>query len=288
MVARVTNTRDRLKIVATTLVVVLTVARIFFAARAELLPEEAYYWTYFQHPALGYFDHPPMVAWVIGLGTTLLGDTELGVRLGTIVLSLASCALLYALGRIWFGRQTGLWAALLFTAVPLFVGTGSLAFPDGPLIFFWLLTMYAVSKAIHSDGVISQPLAGRDAGRVRTMYWFVAGLAFGGAMLSKYTGVMLAPSLLLFLLLSREHRGWLRRPEPWLAVVLAGVVFSPVIVWNSQHAWASFRFQTTRTDAPNIHVMKDALIFWAMQFGILTPPLFVLFVMAAVHAVRRG
>ena len=50
------------------MVTVLTLLRLWLCGILELLPEETYYWTYSKHPALGYFDHPPMVAWVIGLG----------------------------------------------------------------------------------------------------------------------------------------------------------------------------------------------------------------------------
>lgn len=280
---------DRLRVGVVSLVVALAVVRLFCATRAELLPEEAYYWTYWKHPALSYYDHPPMVAWVIGAGTTLFGDTEFGVRFGTIVLSLASCGLLFLTGRLWFGRQAALWAALLFTILPIFLGTGSLAFTDGPLVFFWLLTMYAVTKAIHHDSVAPQPLAGGTSSHTtRQMYWLLAGLAFGGALLSKYTAVLLAPSLLLFLLFSRQYRGWLRRPEPWVALALALVVFSPVIIWNAQHDWASFRFQTSRTSQLNPHTAHDVLTFWVMQVGVLTPLLLLLFAAAAVRAIRLG
>ncbi|MGD0649989.1 MAG: glycosyltransferase family 39 protein [Verrucomicrobiia bacterium] len=281
--------RDRLRFGVIAAVVLLGAMRLFYAARAELLPEEAYYWTYLQHPALSYYDHPPMVAWVIALGTALLGDTELGVRLGTIILSLGSCWLIFLTGRIWFGRQAALWAAFLFAILPIFVGTGTLAFPDGPLIFFWLLTLYLVSKAIHARGVAPRPFAGANAGRTRrTLYWLLAGLAFGLALLSKYTAVMLGPSLALFLLFSREHRVWLRRAQPWIALIIALLVFAPVIIWNAQHDWASFRFQTLRSSQPNPDTLTDVLNFWGMQVGALTPMLFALFIVAAWHAIKSG
>ena len=269
---RIQGRRDRLAVGVMLTVVLVTVARLFCAAKAELLPEEAYYWTYWKHPALSYFDHPPMVAWVVGLGTALFGDTEFGVRAGMIALSAGAAILMYRLGRIWFDRQVALWATLLFTLLPIFAATGLFAFPDGPLIFFWLLTLYAVSKAITQHAA----------------YWLLAGGAFGGALLSKYTAVMLAPSLFLFLLFSREHRRLLLRPQPWIALAIALLMFTPVLVWNAQHDWASFRFQTSRTSHPNPTTGLDVLIFWLMQVGVLTPMLFALFAVAVVRAVKRG
>jgi dolichol-phosphate mannosyltransferase len=270
-------------------IVLITIGRILCASRVELLPEEAYYWTYWKNPALSYFDHPPMVAWIIGLGTAVFGSTEFGVRVGMMVLGLGSTALMFAIGQIWFDRRVGLCAALLFTLLPVFLGTGLVAFPDGPLIFFWLLTLYAISRALHPELAVPHLLAGRNTvGRWQTYSWLLAGFAFGGALLSKYTAVMLAPSLLLFLVLSRSHRHWLRRPQPWIALTVAILVFSPVIWWNAQHDWASFRFQTSRTDGEGARAAMHVTTFWLLQLLVLTPMVAGLFAWAAVRAVKRG
>jgi len=266
-------------------VAALTIAKIFFAIHAELLPEEAYYWTYLQHPALSYFDHPPMVAWIIAIGTFLWGDGELGVRFGTILLSLGSTFWMYRLTRLWFGPACAAWAAVLFNLLPIFIGLGVFAFPDGPLIFFWLLTMYAVSKAL---GAGTNEESREKSGTRATGYWLLAGLAFGGALLSKYTAVLLGTSLGLFLLFSARHRVWLRRPQPWLAVAVALLVFTPVIVWNADHDWASFLFQSTRTVGQKPHVLKNVSEFWLMQLVVLGPIPLVVFAVAAWQSIQRG
>ncbi len=266
---------------------VLTILRLVVAARAELLPEEAYYWTYWQHPAMGYFDHPPMVAWIIGLGTWLFGNNELGIRFGAILISLGSCGLMYALGKRWFNSQVASWAVLLFLMLPIYGGMGFLAFPDGPLVFFWLLTLYAVTRAVQ-DEPRRAILGRRPTVSAATAYWLLAGLAFGLALLSKYPAVLMAPSLLLFLLLSSRHRGWISRPQPWLALVVALLVFSPVIAWNAHHTWASFLFQSTRTVGQKIKVSASASVFWLFQLGALTPVGLALFGLAAVKSLSRG
>ena len=254
-------------------VAVITGVKLFCVARLELLPEEAYYWTYSRHPALSYFDHPPMVAWVIGLGTAVFGHTEFGVRVGAILLSLGASLLLYFTGRLWFGQRAALWAVLLFNLAPIFVGTGLLATPDGPLLFFWLATLYALMMALRTR---------------HTVYWVTAGLMFGGALLSKYYALLLAPSLLLFLLLAPAHRFWLRRPQPWITLALALLVFSTVIFWNAQHQWASFLFQSTRTANVSRHRLVDIGSFWLTQMIILTPLVFGLFVLTIARGLRRA
>lgn len=255
------------------MVAILTVLRFSLCGIIELLPEETYYWTYAQHPAFGYFDHPPMVAWVITAGTALFGNTALGVRTMTFILWILSAGLLFLTGRMWFGRRTALMATLLFALLPIYVGMGLIVTPDAPLVFFWVATLYMMSKALHTG---------------RGGYWLLAGVMFGGALLSKYYALLLAPSLLWFLLLSPNHRHWLRRPQPWLALPIALAIFSPVIIWNSQHQWASFLFQSTRTAGPTRNILRNVSSFWLVQLLMLTPPFFILFAAAVVRGIRRG
>ena len=212
-------------------IALLLLLRFIWAATINLSPQEAYYWNYAMHPALSYLDHPPMVAWVIKAGTLLLGKSEIGVRIGGLGLVVVSTWLIYALGRLWFSRRAGLWAALLFQVIPVYFIYGVLITPDVPLICFWLLTIYLVSIAVLKD---------------RPSAWYCAGTALGFAMLSKYTALFLVPSALLFLIADRGHRKWLLRKEPYLAFFLSLVIFSPVILWNYQHQWASFAFQLGR------------------------------------------
>jgi hypothetical protein len=65
----------------------------------------------------------------------------------------------------------------------------------------------------------------------------------GLALLSKYTAVLLGPAGLIFIFFDKHARKWLLRPEPYLAAVIALLIFSPVIMWNGSHEWASFKFQ---------------------------------------------
>jgi len=212
-------------------IVLLLLLRFVAAAVMNLSPQEAYYWNYSIHPDLSYLDHPPMVAWVIRAGTLLLGKSEIGVRIGGLWLVVVSTWLISALGRLWFSRRAGLWAALLFQLIPAYFIYGVIITPDAPLICFWLLTIYLVSIAVLKD---------------RPSAWYCAGAALGFAMLSKYTALFLVPSTLLFLIADRAHRKWLLRKEPYLAFFLSLVIFSPVILWNYQHQWVSFAFQFGR------------------------------------------
>ena len=98
--------RHRWQSLAVGLVCVSVLLRLCYAASVELLPEETYYWNYSQHLALGYLDHPPMVAWLIRAGTTLFGDHAFGVRAGALALRSAHFYLCLPHGAraLWVGR----------------------------------------------------------------------------------------------------------------------------------------------------------------------------------------
>jgi len=266
-------TYSRLTFIVLGVVFIVFGLKYWAAATMELLPEEAYYWMYAQHPALSFYDHPPMVAWTIRLGTSIFGNTEFGVRFATLMLSMGSTVTLFVIGRLWFGLAAALWACLIFTLTPLYAGIGLLTSPDDALLFFWLLTLYFLSKAL---------LSGSDG------YWLGSGIGLGAAMLSKYPGVMLAPGLLLFLLTSPGHRFWLRRPHPWVALGIGILLFTPVIVWNAQHDWVSLLFQASRTVDQKPKVFHYVTEFWLSQLGTLTPPVFILVLAAAWRAMKKG
>jgi dolichol-phosphate mannosyltransferase len=183
---------------------------------------------YAQQPSLSYFDHPPMVSWVIALGTMLFGHTELGVRFVGQALMLAAAVLMYRFGSAWFGRSAGLAAAVLLLVLPLYYATGFIATMDAPLLFFWMLCLVGVTMVLREN---------------RAMGWYLAGAALGGALLSKYTGVFLAAGAVGAVLVHAPWRRHLRTIHPYLGVLLAAAIFSPVLYWNATHEWASFRFQ---------------------------------------------
>jgi dolichol-phosphate mannosyltransferase len=217
--------------------------RILYAARVELLPEEAYYWSYARHLDYGYLDHPPMVAWLIAGGRLVFGDGEFGVRVGALTCAAVAALFVYRLARNLFGRDAALASVALLQTLPYFFLTGFLMTPDAPLFAAWAGALCFLERA----------LIGNQA-----RAWWGVGACFGLGLLSKYTIALLGVSTLLFMMLDRPSRAWLRRLEPYGAALLAAALFAPVVVWNAQHGWASFAFQTARrlADHPQFALPK--------------------------------
>ena len=217
--------------------------RLLYFGTFELTQEEAYYWNYSQHLAMGYLDHPPMVALLIWVGTHLFGNSETGVRVGALVCWIITAWFSYRLTRSAFDRKIALNSLVLVAVLPLFFGAALVTTPDAPLIACWAGTLFYLYRAlIDSDH----------------RAWLGVGLWLGLGLLSKYTIVLLGPAIILFLVTDRRSRRWFASPRPYLAAALAMVIFSPVIVWNYHHDWASFLFQSQ-------HRLADGFMFSTPQ-----------------------
>jgi len=268
------------------LLLLTVIARCVVAALRQLVPDEAYYWVWSRQLQPSYFDHPPMVAYLIRLGTVVGGNTELGVRWPAALLV---TLLIIAVGWITqklYGLVAASMAAVVFALCPFVWMLGCIMTPDTPAVFFSSLALCTVLN-LFSAGE-SESLQ-----RAKTL-WPLFGLLMGLALLSKYTCVFLGVAVLLVLLFDPSARKHLKTPWPWLAALTAVAVFSPVIYWNGQHHWASFRFQLLHGTRPKDHVQKTALAillreleYIGGQLAVATPVLFAMGVAAIIAAINR-
>jgi hypothetical protein len=262
---------------AAVLIIVVTLARLVFADSVGLGEDGAYSAAVARHFSLSYFDHAPMHYWLVGIAEWMSGSTAPFVlRLPFILLSIGSTWFLYQLTALAFGERAGVWAivgyslAVFFVLLPLYVG------PDGPLIFFLLLTAWLVARTVLGEA------------RRPTLAWAAAGLAGGAALLSKYSAVFFFAGVFLFLISDARQRRWLARPGPWLALLISLTVFAPVIVWNAEHGWISFSFQGGRAlqhDSGGLASVGKGIL---SQFGYLGPYFMPLLVVALGRALASG
>src|ERR1043165_1290356 len=214
------------------------ILRVAAAAGVGLGVGESYYFSSALHPSLGYFDQPPLANLLGTLMLRLTGQVSgLVLRAPFIALFTGTTWLMFLIGRKLFGAWAGFWAALLLNLAPVFsVSVGIFFQPEGPLMFFWLATVWCLIRLLVLEPAVEHPLR----------WWSAAGAMLGLAMLSKYAASFLALGTLLFLLMDPARRRWLTHPGPYLAAAIAAVIFSPVLVWNARHGWISFLWQGNR------------------------------------------
>lgn len=284
------------KNVSLALVFLLIVTRGVVAGLLPLSADEAYYWLWSKHLAAGYFDHPPMIAWLIKVGTALFGDTPFGVRVAGVLLSLpASWFVWRAAAAILKDENRAAFAALLFN-LTLMVSVELLAAtPDMPSVVTSAAFVYFLT-CVQASGKGVAGLAAHDADasaaaaypRARIapgIWWIGAGIAAGLGLLSKFSILFLGAGALVWLLVDRSARRWLLTPWPWIAALLAFAIFTPNLLWQSQHHWETFAFQFGRIEAGHF-TLRFLGEFLAAQFGLATPLIFVLMTLGLWRATR--
>ncbi|HEY4077430.1 MAG TPA: glycosyltransferase family 39 protein [Rhizomicrobium sp.] len=243
------------------------------AALLPLSADEAYYWLWSKHLAAGYFDHPPAIAWLIGVGTALLGDTPLGVRLAGVVLSApASWFVWRAAAVLLDDEDRAALAALLFNLTLMASVELLAATPDMPSIVTSAAFVYFLARV-------------RQSGDAK--WWLAVGAAAGLGLLSKYSALFLGLGTLIWLVADGHARHWLRSPWPYLGAVLALGIFAPNLIWQSQHHWMTFGFQFGRVGGGHL-TLRFLGEFLGAQFGLASPLIFILMAVGLWRASRPG
>ncbi|MEZ6037279.1 MAG: glycosyltransferase family 39 protein [Planctomycetota bacterium] len=257
----------------TGLLLTVLVTGLWLAVAMPVFSQESYYWCYSQHPDLSYYDHPPMVAWSIWLGSHVFGNEALGIRVVTWLLgcttAIAGLGLLRSFGARPAARQAWL---VLCLGVPSLVAARFLTNPDPALCAFWMLTVLALWKA--------------PSGHLG--WWVLAGFLAGCALLSKYTAAFLAVGGAVVLLLDPDMRRQLRRPGPYVGVLVAVLTFLPVIWWNVANDFESFRFQTAGRWSKASIGGHWLLQFVGGQLAVINPFVALVVPAAALWLWRRG
>ena len=263
-----------LRLVRNTAVMILALVglRLGAAPWTPLTFDEAYYWMWSKHLAGGYYDHPPGVAAVIRLGTMIAGDTELGVRLVSILLALPMSWAVYGTAAILFGGVRVAATAAMLLNVTLMAAVGTLIVtPDAPLLVASSFVLFCLAKVLATE---------------RGAWWLAVGAAVGAALLSKYTALLFGPAILIWLVSVPKLRHWLISPWPYLGAVASLALFSPVIFWNADHHWVSFIKQIGRA---RVEEFKPAFIAELIptQVAFATPLVFILGVMGLYALLKR-
>jgi 4-amino-4-deoxy-L-arabinose transferase-like glycosyltransferase len=259
------------------LILALSIVRMIFAAMLGLTYDETYIAVMSRHLSLSYIDHPPLAMVLSAISQFLTANSEnLALRLPAIVLFGGTTWLIYRIGAVLFDERSGFYAALLMSLTPLFsFYLGFAGTTDTPMLFALAAATLCLAHALF------------DEPPSRKIFWIAAGFFSGLAILSKYTAGIALLGFAVFILTSQRHRKLLLTPWPYIAAAIAVLVFLPVLIWNAQHDWLSFKFQGSRAwssgTAP-LAVVK----YLALQILFLFPLPWLLMIVAMWKALRLG
>jgi len=211
---------------------------------STLAEDEAHYWEWSRRPGWSYATKGPGIAWAIRAATALLGDTELAVRLPSLV-----ALVLGILGAARLARESvddpeaPFVAALLYLGAPALVISGFFATIDAPYLACWAWACVFALRALR-----------RDAPRA----WIGFGAMIALGFLFKYTIVLLIPGALAAMVLARRRHGaWFA-----LGMTAASIGLAPVILWNARHGWITARHLLGHLGAPGGDVAPGSAEPW--------------------------
>lgn len=259
------------------IIVIASLVRLVLAAAIGLGVDESYVTAISLPLSLSYFDHPPLHIWLVGLMSALVGnDYSVVLRLPFIALFACTTYFVYLLGTKLFSPWAGVYAALLLNVSAVFsLSTGSWILPDGPLMFFMSASALLLVKLLFFTP------------RHPKLWWLATGLLVGLGLLSKYHAIFIYFGLFIYVITTKDRRKLLLSPWPYLSFVVASLVFLPVLLWNSEHQWASFVFQGSRGAVTGFYPLK-MLGNIAGQAAWILPWIWVPLVAVFVKHLRRG
>ncbi|PWT73601.1 MAG: hypothetical protein C5B59_13065 [Bacteroidetes bacterium] len=240
----------------------IVLVRLISIGAFGLMPQDAYYQFYGEHLALSYFDHPPMIAYILRIFTSLLGRFSFVIKFADSLVTAFSFYFFWRLSDRFLDAEDAKKSVLLFLSTLMFTILSLVSTPDVPLVLFWIISLINLHSALFLE---------------KKLCWLSAGLFMGLAFDSKYTAVLLPGGLGLFLLISNKFRSYLYSKHFFGMLTVFLITISPVIIWNVQHDFASLRFQSQSRmqsiERTNFDIF-NFLGFIGHQAAVLIPILF--------------
>lgn len=244
------------------LMAVIWLYRLYVLLQApyDLYFDEAYYFNWAKHLDWGYYSKPPMLGWLIYLTTSLFGDSQVGIKIGAMIIYPITTMVIYLITKTLFDLKSAFYAALVFFTLPSVWMSSMLISTDVVLLLFWSLALLFFIKALYEE---------------KNSYWIWAGVFSGLGLMSKYNFIFFLLSIVLTLMLVPKFKKHFSNRYFYIAIMIAFVVFLPNLIWNYQHDFISFVHtkQISHISGKWIHHNKF-IEFFAAQFLVFGPILF--------------
>lgn len=246
---------------------------VVYAAKTDLVLDEAQYWTWSRELAFGYFSKPPMIAWVIRGASEVCGDSEACLRSASPVLYTVTSIILFFTGRELYSARVGFWSGIVFATLPGVSYSSLLITTDVPLVLCWTIMLYAWVMLVKRQSM---------------GFAVLFGVAIGLGLLAKQAMLYAFLCVGCHAIVSQEARNALKNGRGIVAAVLALALFAPNIVWNAEHGFPTVRHTETNIGwkSPYLHPLR-VVEYVGVQFAVFGPILLAVLLRAAGREIRR-
>ncbi len=186
------------------------------------------HWVWSKYLSLSYYEHPPMIAWLIRGITFVGGSTETALELGSQLVTLLILALIYLGTFQLYGQKASLITLIILCTMPYFTLGSIFLHITQPFLFFWILALFFLIR-FHQES--------------KNKWLIYIGLIAGLGALSKYIMLLFYIGFFIHILIFSKTRKEIINPWIYVAGMISLIVFLPVLIWNYQHDWISFRWQ---------------------------------------------
>lgn len=237
--------------------------KLWLSAVFPITGDEAYFIYWGVVPALGYYDHPPMIGWWLAL-LLKISDAPWLLRLPVTVLPAGMAIALFHVLRRARGDDPDHESRVALSAIGLLLVPVNvwnvLITTDTPLIFWSFLSGLCFWMAHRSE---------RSAGVTDARWLLASGAFLGLAFLSKYFAALLGVAYLATVLLSpRGRRDW----RGLLLVYVASLPFVALnLYWNYENCWANLMFNLYNRHGDAGLSWKTPLLYLATVLYTLSP-----------------
>ncbi len=252
-------------LVIVSLMTIFWIYRLFVLLNSpyDLYLDEAYYFNWAKHLDFGYYSKPPMLSWLIYLTTSIFGDGEVAIKIGSMLVYPITTFVVYLIGKELFDKKVALYSALIFFTLPSVWMSSMIISTDVVLLLFWSLALLFFLKALYHD---------------RASDWIWAGVFSGFGLMSKYNFIFFLISVLLLLALVPKFRKHFQNRNLYITIVIAFVIFLPNLIWNYNNDFVSFTHTSDLSGVKEREFHPNKFFeFFGLQFLVFGPILFYYF-----------
>jgi len=236
---------------------------VLLNAPYDLYLDEAYYFNWAKHLDWGYYSKPPMLSWLIYLTTSIFGDSQVAIKIGSMLLYPVTTYVIYLIGLELFDKKVAFYSALTFFTLPSVWMSSMIISTDVVLLLFWSLALLFFIKALYHD---------------RVWDWVLAGVFSGAGLMSKYNFIFFLISVVLVFALIAKFRKHFLNSYFYLSIMIAFLLFLPNLIWNYNNDFVSFVHTKDISEVDKALFRPSKFLeFFGAQFVVFGPILFFTF-----------